>query len=713
MTFPRRARLVRLGAVLAAGAVFALAYFSPIETVDSDPAIALLVSQTLIDHHTLALDVYRGNPACAYDLDTDYRLRRIDGVTTYYSPSVAVLSLPFVWLANRFGYHMLDQSTELAAQNLLSAMCCAMVFLILYGACRAYLDRPASYLIAAVTVLGSPLISTVATGLWNSAYAAVFLSLAVLHLARRDAAGPGRTHLNYPYLAVILTAAFIARPASAFAILATFVYLLGERDRRVSRLAAGALGLLVATVFAAWAGWMDWLPTAIYYYSPTRLYPRTSLGVGLAGTLWSPSRGLLVFCPFVVALATGAVWQFNRLRQHRLFIFSLVWISLYVPAVATRPIWWGGHSFGPRLYTELMPAFLLLTCLLWRELRGQLAGSARAVVSMLYVTLGLVAILIHSGQGLFNPYAQHWNTRPNVDPHPELVFDWRHPQFLASEALLEHRIVEHQRRTFGTYTLGQELAHDTPDALFLQWYPPEDSWRWSRGHASSIVLRLGEIEGHPLYLLDLSAGTLIPQEVSIEINGTAVEPVAFDGFGPTRHLIPVSGHLLRSDQENTVLFHIPEVGGTTTDPRQLGLALRSLSLRPLSVELDHIQHTDDLFFLEGWSSAEASWRWSDGDAGVLGLATGQIGPGPQILELTTGALGRQRIRWFLDDKPMGELIYEGFAPTSQPLEIPAGLLQSHRMHHLRLETPDAMQPPGESRKLGLAFVSLRLVKDPQ
>lgn len=708
MTDRGRALLDRLGAGLAAGAVFALAFFSPSQTVDSDPGIALLLSQTLLDHRTFALDVHRGDPALAYDLDTDYRLRRIDGVTTYYSPSVAVLSLPFVWVANRLGYHMLDHGTELAAQNLFSALCCAAIFLILYGVCRAYLDPPSSWVITAVTVLGSPLISTLATGLWNAAYASVLLSLVVLHLARRDAADRSP---SYPYLALVLGLAFVARPSAAFAALALAASLLATGDRRVARVAGGLLGLLIAAVAAAWAGWMDWLPTAAYYYSPTRLFPRTSLGLGLAGTVWSPSRGLLVFCPFVALVLAAAAWRFADLRRHRLFLFALAWIALSIPAIATRPIWWGGHSFGPRLYTELMPAFLLLTALLWRNLRAALERRPRTLAAAAYGLLGAFAVAVHAGQGLFNPYAQQWNTLPDVDSDPKLVLDWRYPQLLASEELLERRIVERQRRTFGTYVMGEELAHDSPDLLFRQWYPAEADWRWSRGTESSFTVRLPTLGSAPLYLLALKHGTLGRQDVALELDGTPLDRWTSPGFGPTRRLILIAGHLLKSERENTFRIHVPGAEGTETDPRRLGLALGSLSLTPVEADFTSITHRDEAFFLEGWSGPEAGWRWSDGSAAVLALPAADLDPGPHLLELTAGTLGRQRFPVSIDGTDLGELVLEGFEPTTLHLEIPAGLLHPGTVHQLRIETPDATTPDGETRRLGLAFVSITWMYD--
>jgi hypothetical protein len=81
--------------------------------------------------------------------------------------------------------------------------------------------------------------------------------------------------------------------------------------------------------------------------------------VGLPGLLVSPSRGLLLFSPFLGFALWGAwlVWKGEAWRLLRpvsaafalLLILSSLWFD-----------WWGGHSFGYRLIADLMPLLALL-----------------------------------------------------------------------------------------------------------------------------------------------------------------------------------------------------------------------------------------------------------------------------------------------------------------------------------------------------------------
>ena len=66
-------------AALLSLAVAVLAWVEPVESVQSDPALTLIAAQAVVEHRSLALDPYRGDPRCAYDLDHDYRVRAHGG----------------------------------------------------------------------------------------------------------------------------------------------------------------------------------------------------------------------------------------------------------------------------------------------------------------------------------------------------------------------------------------------------------------------------------------------------------------------------------------------------------------------------------------------------------------------------------------------------------------------------------------------------------
>jgi len=62
------------------------------------------------------------------------------------------------------------------------------------------------------------------------------------------------------------------------------------------------------------------------------------------------------------------------------------------------------------------------------------------------IVLGALSIYINTFQGLFNEYTQRWNAEPNIDLHPDSLFDWRYPQFLHNRERHEARLKEFSQR---------------------------------------------------------------------------------------------------------------------------------------------------------------------------------------------------------------------------------------------------------------------------
>ena len=142
---------------------------------------------------------------------------------------------------------------------------------------------------------------------------------------------------------------------------------------------------------------------------------------GAAGTLLSPNRGLFVFCPWIaVALATACIPAVaRRLASHRLLCWLLWALVPYFILLAKYAVWWGGHCFGPRYWTEVIPLFAILLAfgLDWARERS------RALVALAALTI-LWAIAVQA-LGAFC-YPTDWNLRPaNVDLHHERLWDWR------------------------------------------------------------------------------------------------------------------------------------------------------------------------------------------------------------------------------------------------------------------------------------------------
>jgi len=148
----------------------------------------------------------------------------------------------------------------------------------------------------------------------------------------------------------------------------------------------------------------------------------------LLGNLISPARGLFVFSPVLIFAISGFVLAMRQREQRPLHLtFGLI-IVLHWLAVSHFNPWWGGHSFGPRIMSDVLPflcyflAFSVQWCLSARSWPHVTATACLA-------GLAAVSMVIHA-QGAFRSSPHWWNAYPvDVNDQPARLWDWSDPQF--------------------------------------------------------------------------------------------------------------------------------------------------------------------------------------------------------------------------------------------------------------------------------------------
>jgi hypothetical protein len=145
---------------------------------------------------------------------------------------------------------------------------------------------------------------------------------------------------------------------------------------------------------------------------------------GVAGNLWSPRRSLFVYCPWVaLALATLPA-VVHRLRSWSLVCWLLWALIPYLLLYSANTGWWGGHYFGPRYFTDVLP---LLTILLAVGLSWSWARCRPAFLAFV-VSLAFAAGAQYIGAFY---YPSSWESSPvNIDDTVEQgnskrAWDWR------------------------------------------------------------------------------------------------------------------------------------------------------------------------------------------------------------------------------------------------------------------------------------------------
>lgn len=569
--------------------VFTVAYFAVVSYADADPNGTLLTSQALIEHGNIYLDPYP-------DTLQDYQQYTVLGHRTYWYPiGTSLLSMPAVWLARQAGLDMAVTADDHALQHLLAALSLALAALISFDLARRYLGLWLGLLFAILFSLGSSAASTLGSALWSINATVVAMLATLWFLVRADLRGGAFQRGDSVLMGLLLLIAFACRPTAAVFIAAVLVYLLVRRPR-VGLVTAGVamVGLLLFIAFC-YSQYGTWLP---YYYLSTHRSAAPDLGQIAAGLLISPARGLLIYNPFLwIALVATLLAGVRIFRSPLATCCLAVAVLLFVAIGNTNSSsWWGGWSFGSRLLVDALPALFVLTLIAAQALLDPLRPQwQRAIVPALGGVALVAGVGINTAQGLYNPATYTWNAVPHIDQHPEYIFSWRYPQFLATDAQIRERFILHYvepRPVLASPLLSSASA----EPFFENWYEIEEyPWgtiRWSAGKQPRIWFKLSDTVVSSLMRpqMALTIAFYGPQDVSISLNDEQIGVISGEGFDPQVFTFPFDAKLLKSYSPGDPDYNVIEFGVSNPndpakvapdqDARTLGIMLWQIELQP-------------------------------------------------------------------------------------------------------------------------------------
>jgi hypothetical protein len=413
---------------------FIITFFAPIQTHASDPWGALLVSQALLEHGKVSLEDYSIADALTYrTLTRDHR------IYYNYPLGTSLVALPAIWIANQFGFDMAQPEHDAVLQNLLASLTVGLTCALWYLLALRFVGWRAALVLAATFTFGTSVVSTMGSALWSFNLSLIF-TLAALILIVPAQDDELRIHRA---LAVggLLIVAYITRPTAMAAAVALGSYLLMfGRWRSIIWVGAAALGAVLC--FSGFALIFYGEPIPPYYLGQREDgfgFVPAHLPASFYGLFFSPGRGLLVFSPFLL-LVLAAILCWPQIWRQRLLWLAVIWFGLHTVALLTWRHWWGGASFGPRLFTDALPALFLITILAWQATATRSVRVQR-IAGAVFACLALVSIASHTIQGAYQPATveHHFVGFHTIEEMPVALFDWRYPQFFSTPTTTEAR----------------------------------------------------------------------------------------------------------------------------------------------------------------------------------------------------------------------------------------------------------------------------------
>jgi hypothetical protein len=298
---------------------------------------------------------------------------------------------------------------------------------------------------------------------------------------------------------------------------------------------------------------------------------------------------LLVFVPTILFVVYLLIRFRVQLTNKRLVAFALAAIVAQLIVISGFDHWWGGHSYGPRLATGLVPWCVLLAILglkamlTSKEDRGSVATARTFALPFAGLLLLAFSVFVHAC-GAISSATAVWSMLPaNVDQQSARIWDWRQPQFLAgllpppfpvTVSLLPMRTrIDFTSREAETY-------------LWYGWSDAEPESRWTNATHAAIAFSLSEVRPTTLQLKMapfLVAGKLEEQRVTIKLNGRTLADLSLSNPDLNDYPILLPADALR--ERNTLEFQIsgaasPASLGVGADQRQLGIRVASAELIP-------------------------------------------------------------------------------------------------------------------------------------
>ena len=342
-----------------------------------------------------------------------------------YPPGAALLSVPVYLILSPFldydNFLHIKFAAKISA-SLLTALAAGFVFLNLRMLGGSYTS---SLMLTTAFGLGSAAWSLASQGLWQHAPGMLSLSLAIFALLKLH----DSHHKGWAFLAgLALAMAVVSRNLNAIpAICLSLWMLLEKRDALIPFALPAVVGALLlfnlnfayfgnitggheAIYHSAWHGWRGLNSSNVF---------QVPLLEGLANIYFSPSEGLLIYSPWLIAAVCLSI---QKIRSAKFLCIALIiWCVLISILLAKNALWWGGTGFGSRYTLEMTVAATLLVGLALQN-RSLLSHS---------ICAGLIvySMAVHCIGAFYAPC--DWDLKPvSSDRHVERYWEWHDPEIL-------------------------------------------------------------------------------------------------------------------------------------------------------------------------------------------------------------------------------------------------------------------------------------------
>lgn len=334
-----------------------------------DVVSASLAPVSVLTRGNFYLDQYRRYIANNYT--EPYFVAEINGHMVARTTVVSgVLALPFMGVGLGTGW-IARTVNVFDIARLAAGVLTALAVLAFFFAARELTDTATSALVTVAFAFGSSVWTTASEGLWQHTPSILFQSIALVFIARGMRQG---TRALVP-AGLFLSLATISRPPDlAIALVMTGYVLVHYRPALLPFILSAVPPLALALVYNAT---VNGGPLVFGYQDGVVSYFGLPQWEAFQGLLFSPSRGLFIFSPFLLLMPVG-LWFALRERKYLYLYLAAAFVAYTTIMAAWGSL--GGWAYGPRMLTDTLPVACLLIIPAVERTRGGWRGAIWAVV---------------------------------------------------------------------------------------------------------------------------------------------------------------------------------------------------------------------------------------------------------------------------------------------------------------------------------------------
>ncbi len=385
----------------------------------TDSLWSVYTTVSLVREGNLDIDEYYDLfPKAFYANLTKYKAHTYN----YYPYGVSILALPHIWIINQW-YKWKDKDLQekvissstinlekSISSSLLSIATCFFFVLAFHITNSISKSLFLVFLFSFCTLI----FSVLSRGLWQHTGSILLLSIALYCILQKR-----QTLLILSALPLFFT--YIIRPTNILPVF--FLGLIVIYQLKSKSVYFLGLGLSILIIFFS-VNFSNFGSITHPYYDFRKVNGSETFYEALLGNLFSPARGLFIYSPIFLFSLYG-IYLKKKNEALLPLDYALFFIIIFHWLLVSRNLnWWGGHCYGYRLLSDLIPFFMYYLIFFIKY------NKIKSYVFAIFIITVLVSFYINfKGAQYMETYL--WNLSPdNIDTNPSRNWNWKDTPFM-------------------------------------------------------------------------------------------------------------------------------------------------------------------------------------------------------------------------------------------------------------------------------------------